>query len=352
MVILDTIASLQPAAAAALASMSAAPAEIRLDSGAIVYLDSAPAHAAVWLTVLRERHLDRAPVYLEVDEPTFQITRLLLPDTFRVENVLEHPETIEVEFECSHARHFLPRVHPDFARLLGILRAAQSVQNFVLVTEESDRPTIIDVRDAPGEPLPKAPATPPESGLQGLGGITLQHAGELFDTVGLQTCVPLDPSCTCIPFLYPDDGCWGRAHQMARLIEATGAAVQKIWHYGKLRVETQNNPNCEVTWRYHVAPTVLVLQHEKSSTYVLDPSLFPGPVPADEWTGVQGDANAVSVASEARVFYRGPNGHTILYDDDYVQTAIVLKTYRLKLLLRSAGPFGPPPYDFCPIQPA
>ena len=61
-----------------------------------------------------------------------------------------------------------------------------------------------------------------------------------------------------ISWLYPDDGCWGRAHEMCRLMINAGAHPRKVWIYGKLHTLTKNNPNCFVNWGWHVAPTLCV----------------------------------------------------------------------------------------------
>ena len=59
--------------------------------------------------------------------------------------------------------------------------------------------------------------------------ITLQRAREMFDLVNAKLCCPGNPAALCITFLYPDDGCWGRAHEMCRLMIAAGEQPRKIW---------------------------------------------------------------------------------------------------------------------------
>jgi hypothetical protein len=107
----------------------------------------------------------------------------------------------------------------------------------------------------------------------------------MFDLVAHKVCCPATAAAPCIPFNYPDDGCWGRAHEMCRLMLAAGITPNKVWIFGNLRAASQNNPNCQVLWGWHVAPTLSV----GGETYVIDPALFNGPVTQATWAGVQGD---------------------------------------------------------------
>jgi hypothetical protein len=178
--------------------------------------------------------------------------------------------------------------------------------------------------------------------------VTLQHARQLFDLCNAQLCCPCSASSPCIPFLYPDDGCWARAHEMCRLMIASGDQPRKIWIQGNLAVSSHNQPSCVVNWGWHVAPTVEVDISGTPQTYVIDPSLFDEPVPLATWKGIQGDPNATLTPSDASIYYLW-NGST---DPGYVQTNIDLGTYRNLLKLRSVGPDGPPPYTTCMVRPA
>jgi hypothetical protein len=85
--------------------------------------------------------------------------------------------------------------------------------------------------------------------------VTPQRARELIDLVSSQSYDPAAIDAPCIPFRYPDEGCWARAHEMCRIIIASGEEVCKLWIYGDLEVKTRNNPDCRVLWICHVAPT-------------------------------------------------------------------------------------------------
>src|SRR6184192_74804 len=94
------------------------------------------------------------------------------------------------------------------------------------------------------------------------------------------TCDPLTVPPPCIPFLFPDDGCWGRAHEMRRLMVNLGLEPKKVWitasHDVALHPSTRNNPACSVSWRWHVAPTLCVRGRWFFNTQrmVIDPALF------------------------------------------------------------------------------
>jgi Glutaminase len=187
--------------------------------------------------------------------------------------------------------------------------------------------------------------------------VTLERAKQLFNLVNGRVCCSASAAAPCIPFVYPDDGCWGRAHEMCRLMIADGASPEKVWIYGSLRVLSQNKPvladgcpACTVCWGWHVAPTLQVSVGGGVQTYVVDPSLFLEPVPQMMWAGVQGDPSAVLIASPASVFYRNQSGTVIQTDPTYSQTNTVLDTYRNQLKLRVAS-HGPPPYPACIARP-
>jgi len=187
--------------------------------------------------------------------------------------------------------------------------------------------------------------------------VTPQRAQQLFQLVNSRLCCPASCPSPCIPFLYPDDGCWARAHEMCRLMIADGAQPEKIWIYGTpppflpLNVNSQNKPSCLVEWSWHVAPTLQVNTASGIQTWVIDPSLFPGPVSQATWAGVQGDPNPVLEPSNAAIFHRSQGGGYTSTDPTYAQTNTDLATYRNKLKLRSAGPDGPPPYFACMTRP-
>jgi hypothetical protein len=165
----------------------------------------------------------------------------------------------------------------------------------------------------------------------------------VFDAMAATSCNPQTVPPPCIPFLYPDDGCWARAHEMCRLMIGMGLSPRKVWIQGSLHVSTKNNPSCNVYWVWHVAPTLCVCgpRFWQSQDMVIDPSLFTTPVTKSGWKGVQGDPGATLTDTDASDFLWGAT------DPNYVQTNQTLAYYRLQLQNRSVQN-GPPPYANCP----
>ncbi len=140
------------------------------------------------------------------------------------------------------------------------------------------------------------PAVPCPSTTQVL---TQQQAAKLFDDM-VNLTVMIGGVNEPIPYKFPDDGCWIRAHAMYRSICQTYASW-KVWNYrsagGSLDTCSiygdPTKPACpsvrkhHVTWRYHVAPMVLVQVGGKPQQMVLDPSLFGGPVTVTAWQNAQ-----------------------------------------------------------------
>lgn len=82
-----------------------------------------------------------------------------------------------------------------------------------------------------------------------------------------------------IAWNYKLDGCYARAHLMARRFEAEGVRVDKVWIKGDLAV-----PEAGIRWNFHVAPIVYVDDGKGGNKkMVIDPSLFNKPVTVEEW---------------------------------------------------------------------
>ena len=81
---------------------------------------------------------------------------------------------------------------------------------------------------------------------------------------------------------YRRDGCYARAHLMARRFEKRGIDVDKAWLKGNLFFGEDGNNI--VGWNFHVAPMVHVkLNSGEIQKFVIDPSTFDRPVPVDLW---------------------------------------------------------------------
>jgi len=309
-------------------------------------LDLGIERSSVWAEVLESCREEGTSVYVEVDPETGLIRELLIPIPATVESIapVDDQDLDAVYLSISSARHVLRRDNPDYEELSQALETALEAGTALLVTENDDH-EIIHIQRAPNSEaiavLEKAPDT-----IEAGSVVSLAKARNLFQIVNSKTCPPVTAPVPCIPYKYPDDGCWGRAHEMVRIIIANGVQPEKVWIYGSLRVNTANNPNCKVYWGWHVAPTLSVKAGSNTVKYVIDPSMFPEPVPQSKWAAAQGDPSPKLAPSSAAVYYRDYNGN-VTYDSNYSKTKSVLATYRNRLKIRSAGPAGPPPYAKC-----
>ena len=166
------------------------------------------------------------------------------------------------------------------------------------------------------------------------------------EAVGLFNLVASQPQ---IPFTYPDDGCWARAHEMCRILLLHQVSPGKVWIYGNLHVPTKNSSACEVNWVWHVAPILDIAGPTGAiEKMVIDPAMFAAPVNEGTWKAAMHDAGAFMVETDASVFYRDSDGVKSV-DPDYSETQEALRRYENDLLLR-IGEDGRPPYN-CPDIP-
>jgi hypothetical protein len=350
-VIVDTVAQVGQQASAKSTTLSLlAGYEVQFHGGATALLDSQDVKTPALVDLLRDMRMGGLPVYVEMDPASHIVSRVLVPIVVKVTGIGTLPSgDLDVSLEVSHSMHFLRRSNPKFDQLVEALREAAANRSSVAVAEDDDH-QIIDVRPAPpfvpsasGE-LSTDRLAEPELAIPAVT-VTPQQATEVFALVNRQSCNPLAITATCIPFVYPDDGCWGRAHEMCRRIIARGLQPGKIWIYGRLHVQTRNKPNCVQNWTWHVAPTLQVQVGSATQTYVIDPSMFTTPVPDPIWRGAQNDAGAVFFKTDASIFYRSAAGE-ISTDPTYTATEQVLALFRAQLKLRTATA-GPPPYANC-----
>jgi glutaminase-like protein len=369
----STVKRLEPPLDGSPAELLRAPdgLTVELADGQRVRLDPEDPRSPGFAQILDALREQRLPVYLELDRETAGIARLLIPHVARVIGIRPYEgDALAIELDASHALHVLrPDTH-DREELEQRLREAERMGSAVVVTE-TDAHEIIDVRDytpdpeGPSLPFPKfpPPRQPPTRWLiQPLLALLARlwwwvclpwwwwfrclsttKAQQVFDAMNSTSCAPLTVPAPCIPFLYPDDGCWGRAHEMCRLMINMGLQPGKVWIQGGLHANTRNNPNCYVNWGWHVAPTLCVRGSHffASQRMVIDPSLFTTPVSETQWKSVQGDPSATLTDTAASDFLWGAT------DPSYTQTNQVLIFYRLQLQSRSIQ-YGAPPYANCP----
>jgi hypothetical protein len=132
--------------------------------------------------------------------------------------------------------------------------------------------------------LTRPPSRVPRRAVGASGAISLQQAASVFRWMAAQKD---------IAFRFPIDGCYARAHLMCRRMQRRGLRPAKVWAFAlsknePLYVRTRNRPKGYVTWGWHVAPILPVrLKNGKQRWYVIDPSLFNGPVTIAQWRDKQ-----------------------------------------------------------------
>lgn len=149
--------------------------------------------------------------------------------------------------------------------------------------------------------------------------VTPQEANQLFEDAKANDKIPFD---------YPLDCCYSRAHEMCRQFESKGVECGKAWFYGEefaaggasLKAATPVNavtPKGYVNWTYHVAPTITVTDGSTTKTQVIDPSLFDKPVDVSAWTNRMNDPKGKLEFSDSSPYFRMPGNSAALKDDDY-----------------------------------
>jgi hypothetical protein len=348
-------------------SFESTPIDVTFDNGETTSLDPSEPLSAGYAQILEDLRDAKIPGYVEINPETGSISRLLIPLQVKVVALANIGADVAVGLEISQAHRVLKRSNSQFDRLLKILEEAKDTGATVLVTDNEDH-EIVDVRawekvttaqeltalDLAAEALSAesikfeeladsdtVSATESASGIEA---VTSQRLNELFKWLASGSCNPITVPPPCIPFLYPDDGCWGRAHEMVRRIVSVGNVPGKVWNYGNLKANTKNNPNCYVNWSWHVAPILAVIG--SPSYWVIDPSMFGKPVTVSQWKQAQADPASQINYTVWQVFNRSKAGQ-VTYDPNFTKTAQVLATYRAQLKLRSLT-IGSPPYAYCP----
>jgi hypothetical protein len=233
-----------------------------------------------------------------------------------------------VQLSGSHARYKLGQDVPELATGQTYDFFIDRSSNVILRADWTHKPPRIIGSPIAEDPIDIHSAVMP---------VSLEEAERFFSIVKRQPH---------IPFQYPSDGCWARAHEICRLIERhldqnRRDVVVKVWHYGDLAVKTENSPECEVEWGFHVAPAVNV----DNTLMVIDPSLFDHLVVFDQWRSaqVQSPSQSKSWALTSKMVYnRTLQG--ALYEETLRETERNLEEFRA-FLFQQIYESGPIPYS-------
>ncbi|GLY83635.1 protein-glutamine glutaminase family protein [Actinoallomurus iriomotensis] len=130
--------------------------------------------------------------------------------------------------------------------------------------------------------------------------LSIPEAQNVYDRLASATFRTTEGGEARIPFGHPEDGCYDRAHRMAKQLSEWGYNSRKVFAIrshptSQLRVQADTANGAawgsprDVTWGYHVAPVIQV-RHPGGHVVevVMDPSLRRGPLGVDEWVGLMG----------------------------------------------------------------
>ena len=318
---------------------------VRFKTGQTGLLDMKNPRSVHWVNIIDRLEKAKKPVYVEIDEETNFITKLLIPIVDKVK-VLEADERGDVVVGLVHSPtvHILLRSDPNFETIYNALQSALDDRVELLITETRDEHEIIDARppmEPPGGRSGPVPNPPPDDP------VSEERAEELFNNMNAESCDPCNPSSECIPFKYPDSGCQARAHKMCyTMVNDHGEEPEKVWifpppPYATFSVPTLNHPDCSVSWMWHVAPTLVVSTSGGDEKRVIDPSLSNIPLTINDWRDLQ-DPNAIIEEKPWTEYFFGEFEPE--YDPDLERTNRNLDDRRDMLRDRCIE-FGPPPYS-------
>jgi Glutaminase len=133
-----------------------------------------------------------------------------------------------------------------------------------------------------------------------------------------------------IPFDYPLDCCFSRAHAMCKIMTDKGVRCDKVWYFAKNWGAPNMTPDLRpvkpdgkpvtfpedgkerpVEWVYHVAPLIKVQGADgKLSEKVIDPSLATRPLSKAEWEAIMGKPiGAYEETSDGAAYFENDKEH-------------------------------------------
>ena len=184
--------------------------------------------------------------------------------------------------------------------------------------------------DAAGKPLGQITVQSFRNKEMSISVVSEEYALRLFQEMTMQKK---------IPFGFPEDGCFARAHEMAfqlslkGIVSDKGIATGKIFASGLFRLANEQAAKGAVSWSFHVAPFVIVDTGKEHQIRVIDPSLFYEPVALKEWLEalvVHSKAKLKSVYLTNRFVYHPSDRNRDLTDfdpDDLRKSHKLMKRY-------------------------
>lgn len=325
---------------------------VELSRGDELFVSGQDPYRPIFGHLLESARDDGGRFFFEGDEGKLKAIRPVVSG--HVVSIVETAgDLIEVEVTNSHSIHVLRSDNPRFEELAERLRTAARTGGLVSIASDRD---ILEVRlENEKSFVVEDDAAPPSVSAL----VESQDQGEalewgkivqVFKAIAIRHCDVMNVGAPCIPFAYPTNWCWTRAHAMAQiLIHEHGVVPGKVWIRGRLRAATRNDPDCQVRWGWHVAPLLMARKGEEGDEFpvVFDPSMFDEPVTRDEWVSAQNDANARLISTSWEV-YNYTRGGSVIRDANFARVEADLKRARRHLMAQIASD-GPPPYAHCEL---
>jgi hypothetical protein len=328
--------------------------QVRFAGGGSAELPPVAPRARVYRRLLERLWQMRHPVFAELDEHRV-ITDLFVPFVGRVVRLDRARDgSFYVGLSTSAIRFVLAPGHRHFSALLKDLKLAKGDRSPRIISATSDRHVIVDVREDRllwfdvRRPRDGEFVSRPVLGSNAIArasAVSQRRAETLFAGFAPASCDLPEDQPGCIPFLYPDDGCWARAHEVCTRLERDhGLTAVKVWIHGdNLGIRTRNSPECRVSWNFHVAPA-LRLAGRPEHLLMFDHAIFDGPRTRTEWKRAIGDRDAEISVTESIIWSQETKD--VFQTEPAGQQAFDLNTYRV-LLEERVDEEGAPPYDFC-----
>ena len=118
-----------------------------------------------------------------------------------------------------------------------------------------------------------------------------------------------------IPWSYTFDGCYARAHLMARMFEESGVHVDKAWIRGSLQIPGESP---QMKWGYHVAPLVYVeKENGEVQEMIIDPAISDTPLTPKEWASTM----EVDFSKADQVAYPTPTNTAFFNKTSFAKTS-------------------------------
>jgi hypothetical protein len=349
--ILDYVAAIDGPAPGAFMTHEVAPSTTGLEVsferfGSARLADSGPTNVAYRSLIERMRRIHH-PVAVSMNE-TRVITDVIVPFVGLVIRMTRASDgSFQVGLNTSAIRFLLEPNRPNFSTMRKFLQEARTTRTPVVIQATRTGRVIEEVGSdsdlqsfRAGEIIPRPIVGNKAIALASQVGAA--RATTLFNDMFGEDCGVGSGPTRCIPFQFPDDGCWARADRMCDLLQRRhGLRAVKVWIHGNLRASTFFSPFCRVTWDWHVAPA-LRRAGEAAHLTILDPAVFDEPVSRARWKAEFGDRNARISVTDASVFSQSAEG--VFEREPKGQLDFDLDKYQ-GLLEERVALDGPPPYD-------